>query len=177
MKAPPNRVLGYVASLHFHPANGGEKFQATELMELEAGKGIVGNPRYFARRNRSGQSSSRQVSLIGREQIVSHAATLGLKEISAGTIRSNIETTGVDLISLINAEVMVGEAVMEFYEARTGCGKMDAICNGLQSLTSGNRLGVLARVVRSGRIQVGDCISVINPEQDGLRKQLGHSPT
>lgn len=152
--------LGCVASLHLHPHEGGESLQTVTSIDVEQQKGIVGNPRHFARRSRNGEPSKRQVSLIEREQISEHAATLGLEKISPGTIRSNIETSGVNLVSLIGKEVQIGGAILFFYEARTGCAQMDAICNGLRELTKGNRLGVLAQVVRSGRIQVGDAIQI-----------------
>lgn len=156
--------LGRVASLHLHPRAGGETFQAVAALDVEKQKGIVGNPRYFARKSRDGGISKRQVSLIEREQISEHATTLGLETISPGTIRANIETSGVDLISLVGKEAQVGSAILFFYEARTGCAKMDAICIGLRELTNGNRLGVLAQVVRSGRIEVGDEISLVKEQ-------------
>jgi len=150
--------LGRVASLHLHPREGGEPFQAVAAIEVEKQKGIVGNPRYFERLSRSGDQSKRQVSLIEREQITEHATTLGLETISPGTVRSNIETTGVDLVSLIGQEVQIGEAILLFYEARTPCSKMDAICAGLRELMKENRQGVIAQVIRSGRIATGDAI-------------------
>ncbi|MEO6033885.1 MAG: MOSC domain-containing protein [Verrucomicrobiota bacterium] len=156
-----NGSSGRVASLHLHPREGGERFQTVEAIELETGKGIFGNPRYFARRTRSGDLSKRQVSLIEREQISEHAATLGLEKIGPGIIRSNIETHGIDLGTLIGQHVQVGEAILLFYEARTGCAKMDAICSGLRELTKDNRLGVLAQVVQGGRIQIGDQIGLV----------------
>jgi MOSC domain-containing protein YiiM len=153
--------LGRVASLHLHPRQGGDVLQTVAAIDVVEQKGIVGNPRKFGKLDRSGKPSKRQVSLIEREQISEHATTLGLETISPGTIRSNIETSGVNLVSLIGKEVEIGSAILFFYEARTGCAQMDAICTGLRELTKGNRLGVLAQVVRSGRIEVGDEISLV----------------
>ena len=152
---------GRVASLHLHPIERGARLQTGESIEVETGKGIVGNPRYFERRNADGELTKRQVSLMERELIDEHATTLGLETISPGEIRSNIETSGVNLISFIGRRVQIGEAILFVYEARTGCAKMDAICNGLRDLTDGNRLGVLAQVERSGRIRVGDEICLV----------------
>lgn len=131
------------------------------VVEVETGKGIVGNPRHFARRKENGELSKRQVSLIEREQIAEHAATLGLEKISPGTIRANIETTGINLISLVGQHVQIGKAILYFYEARTGCSQMDAICQGLRELSKGDRLGVLAQVIERGTIQVGDEIKLV----------------
>ncbi len=161
MKQSSALVPGHVASLHFHPKVSGAPFQNALLFDLEVEKGIVGNPRYFARRSRSGGFSKRQVSVIEREVIAEHAAILGLESLPPGTVRSNIETTGVDLISLLGKQVQIGTAVLFFYEARTPCSKMDAICPGLRELMNNDRQGVMAQVVQAGRIQVGDVIALV----------------
>ena len=151
---------GRIASLHLHPEKAGEPLVAVESMELVQAKGVSGEPRYFGRMSKStGQPSRRQVTLIEREQIAEHAVTLGLQSIAAGAVRSNIETTGIDLIALIGQEIQIGSAVLLLYAPRDPCEKMDAICQGLREQMMNNRQGVLAEVVRSGRIQVGDVIT------------------
>lgn len=152
---------GRVVSLHLHPKESGGLLQSVMVIEVETGKGIVGNPRHFARRKENGEFSKRQVSLIEREQIAEHAATLGLEKISPGTIRANIETTGINLVSLIGQHVQIGKTTLYLYEARTGCSQMDRICQGLRKLSEGNRLGVLAQVIERGTIQVGDEIKLV----------------
>lgn len=149
-----------VASLHLHPATSGAPFLPVTTFEVLKGKGIVGNGRFFERRSRSGGPSRREVSLIENEQIAEHAAAIGLN-ISPGAIRSNIQTNGVDLVALIGKQVRIGDAILFIYEARTGCWKMDIICDGLKKLTEGNRLGVLAKIIQSGRITIGDKIFVV----------------
>ncbi|MDB6024503.1 MAG: sulfurase [Verrucomicrobiales bacterium] len=147
---------GRVASLHLHSAEPGQKFQSVTMVEVIEGKGIVGNPRYFSRNSRSGGPSKRQVSLIEREQIAEHTTTLGLETLLPGTVRSNIETSGIDLIALVGKQVRIGEAILFFYEPRTPCAKMDAICIGLRALMDDGKQGVMAQVIRSGKIAVGD---------------------
>ena len=147
-----NKDIGKVASLHLHPSEGGEPFSSVEEFELIAGKGIKDNARYFSRPTR------RQVSLIEREQIAEHAATLGLPTIAPGAVRSNVETEGINLVELINQHIQIGEAVLLIYQARTPCHKMDALCPGLRREMENQRQGVLAQVVRSGKICVGDSI-------------------
>jgi MOSC domain-containing protein YiiM len=150
--------IGRVESLHLHPKVAGEALQAVGEVYAEAGKGLVGDARVFGRKNQKGEPSRRQVSLIAREEIARHAAVLGLTEIPPGKVRSNIETTGIDLVSLIGREMEVGQAVMLFYEARTPCWKMERIAPGLQARMSQGRQGVLAQVLRSGWIRAGDAI-------------------
>jgi len=148
--------FGKIASLHLHSVVSGEALNAVNEVQVVEGKGILGEPRFFGRNGRDGQPSKRQVSLIEREQLDAHAATFGLAEISPGTIRSNIETSGVELGALLDRRVRIGDAVLHIYEARTGCEKMDRICNGLREASGGGKLGVLAQVVKSGNIRVGD---------------------
>jgi MOSC domain-containing protein YiiM len=158
-------VSGKVASLHLHPQEPGAILTAVQCIDLVEGKGIQGNPRYFGRVSKSsGKPSRRQVSLIEREQIAEHAATLGLETIPPGAVRSNIETIGIDLISLIGCEVQIGDAVLLFYAPRDPCEKMDAICQGLREQMMSNRQGVLAEVVRGGRVQVGDAVVAVAPQ-------------
>lgn len=127
---------------------------------LVAGKGIEGEPRYFGKISRSsGKPSRRQVSLMEREQIAEHAVTLGLQSITPGRVRANIETEGIDLVQLMGKRVKIGEAILFFYEGRTPCHQMDAICNGLWALMENNRQGVMAEIVQSGTVRLRDTIS------------------
>jgi hypothetical protein len=148
---------GRVASLHLHPATPGAPLNTVEQIELVKSKGILGEPRYFGRVSReTSQPSKRQVSLIEQEQIAEHAATLELQSIPPGAVRSNIETVGINLVALVGSEIEIGEAVLFLYAPRDPCAKMDAICQGLRELMLNNRQGVMAQVVRSGKVRVGD---------------------
>lgn len=161
--SPANEMSGRVASLHLHSGDPGVPLVARDSIEVIAQQGIAGEPRYFGRVSRAtGQPSRRQVSLIEREQIAAHTATLGLHTIPPGAVRSNIETTGIDLVPLIGRRIQIGDAILALYEARTPCAKMDLVCNGLRSLMEDGRQGVLAEVTQSGRIRVNDTIRVLN---------------
>jgi MOSC domain-containing protein YiiM len=145
-----------------HPVTGGEPMRAVEEFEVVVEQGIAGNPRYFNRRSRgTGAPSRRQVSLIEREQIAEHATVLGLESIAPGAVRSNIETTGIQLVPLVGHEVAVGEAVLRIELPRDPCAKMDAICQGLRELMMNDRQGVLATVIKSGKVRIGDPVCVL----------------
>jgi MOSC domain-containing protein YiiM len=159
--APSPTPLGHVTSLHLHPAVSGAPLQSVEIVEVVVGKGISGDARYFGKLSRdTGQPTRRQVTLIEREQIAEHATALGLPVIAPGAVRSNIETTGINLIALLGKEVEIGEAVLCLYAPRDPCAKMDAICQGLRARMMDQRQGVLAEVVRSGAVRVGDTILI-----------------
>jgi MOSC domain-containing protein YiiM len=149
-------MLGQVASLHIHPPEAGGPLIEVPEFNLVAEKGIAENKRYFGRVNH-GKPAKRQVTLIERETIHQHAAALGTV-FNPGQVRSNIETTGIDLIALIGQQVQVGEAILLFVEPRTPCHKMDALAPGLRALMENGRQGVIARVVKDGRIRPGDLI-------------------
>ena len=161
-------MVGRVASLHLHPEEPDEPLRLVAAVEAVTGKGIVGDNRYFGRISRStGQPSRRQISLIAREQIAEHAAVLGLQSIEPGAVRANIETLDVDLMQLVGQRVAIGEAILYFYEPRQPCHKMDVLCSGLRALMEDGRQGVMAEVIRSGRIAVGDGIR-LEPVADNI---------
>jgi len=154
--------IGRVASLHLHPERPGGPVQNVDTVELVEAKGIQDDTRYFGRVSReTGKPARRQVTLMEREQISEHAEGLGLAAIEPGAVRSNVETTGIDLIALVGQEVAIGEAVLFLYAPRDPCEKMDAICKGLRERMLNNRQGVLAEVRRSGKVRIGDEIKPV----------------
>jgi len=154
-------IVGRVASLHLHPQEPGAVMQNVQEIEVIQSKGILDEPRYFGRKSSdAGQPGKRQITLMEREQIAEHATTLGLESIPPGAVRSNIETAGLDLVSLLGKQVEIGSAILLLYAPRDPCAKMDTICQGLRELMMGNRQGVLAQVIRSGKIQIGDRIKL-----------------
>jgi len=147
---------GRVTSLHLHPPEPGAPLVTVGSIEVVEQKGILGEPRYFGRLSSNGQPSRRQVSLIEREQIAEHAAALGLASIPPGAVRANVETTGVKLVPLAGRQIQIGQAILFITAPRDPCAKMDAIRHGLRKLMTHDRQGVLAQVVKSGVIRVGD---------------------
>jgi MOSC domain-containing protein YiiM len=157
-----NSPTGIIASLHLHPITPGEPFATIQEVEVVEGKGIPGDHRYFGRlSHKTGEPTRRQVSLIEREQIAEHAIALGLAAVPPGAVRSNIETTGIDLVSLLGRQIQIGEAILLIYAPRDPCEKMDAICQGLRERMMNNRQGVMAQVLRTGKLRVGDTIHPI----------------
>src|SRR3954468_14915932 len=162
IQLPTSTTRGTVASLHIHPRVAGELLIEVPEFNLVAEKGIAENKRYFGRVN-YGKPSKRQVTLIEREVIAQHAATLGA-DFDPGQVRSNIETTGIDLIALIGQQVQIGEAILLIIEPRTPCHKMDALAPGLRELMENKRQGVIARVIQNGRIRPGDIIELASTD-------------
>jgi len=160
MSSPtPISVLGRVVSIHLHPAVGGTPMVSVAEVEAVAQRGLAGDRRYHGRKSRStGLPTRRQVTLVGRETLAGHAQTLGIECIQPGHARSNLETEGIDLAAWVGKRLKVGAALLEVVECRTPCAKMDAVRPGLRLLMAAPGQGVLARVVESGAIRVGDAI-------------------
>lgn len=176
-----NRIA-QVVSLHLHPKNkggpiyGGSMTSVSE-MELVKDKGIRGNDRYFDRKTSKGEPSPRQVSLIDRSIIKYHEEQVGIGCLPAGAIRSNIETAQVNLndgkhedrtpaecpyTHLLHRQLKIGSvAIIELTLTRTPCWEMDVLSNGLQQSMKGDRQGVLAKVVQSGTVKIGDPVFLI----------------
>ncbi len=137
---------------------------AMDQIEVVAERGIAQDKRYFGRRAANGQPSKRQMTLIEREQIAEHAATLSCPVFAPGAVRSNIETEGMNLAPLKGQTIQIGNARLLVGEPRDPCEKMDRLMPGLRKLMEDDRQGVLAQVVASGTIRVGDEISVISEQ-------------
>jgi MOSC domain-containing protein YiiM len=150
-----------VASLHIHPATAGEAMISVAEIDLIAGQGILQDKRYFGRKSRNGEPTKRQLTLIAREQIGEHAATLGLPAIHEGLVRSNIETENIDLVPLAGRRVRIGTAVVLIGNPRDPCEKMDRIAAGLRELMNHGKQGVLAQVIESGKVRVRDEITLL----------------
>lgn len=99
-------------------------------------------------------ASARQVLIMDEE-------TLTAFGLSAGRVRENITTRGVELKTLpVGARVRAGSAVLEITQPCTPCEFIDDIRPGLREKMEGQR-GMLARVVETGELRVGDAIEVM----------------
>jgi len=93
--------------------------------------------------------SSRQVLLMAEE----NCRRFG---VAVGELRENVTVRGIDLQSLPSGtRLALGEAVVEISGDCAPCGFVDTVRPGLQQRIAGNR-GMLARVVRTGWVAVGD---------------------
>jgi MOSC domain-containing protein YiiM len=103
-------------------------------------------------------ASKRQVLVADRE-------ALDAVGVTPGTIKENITVEGLDAMSLaIGSRLRLGEsAIIEMTSICEPCFRMDEIREGLRLELVGRR-GMLATVVASGAISVGDRITVEQQE-------------
>lgn len=147
MMAQPFRP-GRVAWIGLRPARR-EPFMAVDLAELVQGRGLVGD-RYSRR------DGGRQVTLIQAEDLAAIASYLGRDTVLPDDLRRNIVTTGVNLLALKGRRFRIGDAVLEYSSECHPCSRMEESFDpGGYNAVRGHG-GITARVITSGRIQLGD---------------------
>jgi MOSC domain-containing protein YiiM len=132
-----------------------------DAFELVEGKGIVGS-RFYGKK--------RQVTILATETIQHYTEQLQTT-ILPGILRSNIEVTGIDLMSPLlerfgedydskkvkaemyaaNIQLQIGTAVVRYYQLREPCWEMDVIAPGLQNLMWGRDALVGERLIPGSR--------------------------
>jgi len=119
----------------------------TESVQVIADRGIADDVNARA-------GSARQVLLMDEE-------TLALFGLTAGRVRENITTRGIDLKSLQRGtRLRIGAAIFEITIPCAPCEFIDEIQPGLRDKMAGQR-GMLARVIESGEIKIGDVVQVM----------------
>ncbi|HLC02709.1 MAG TPA: MOSC domain-containing protein [Anaerolineales bacterium] len=100
--------------------------------------------------------SNRQVLLMESE-------VLGTYGLLPGSVRENITTRGIKLSGIeVGTRLQLGETHLEITGDCTPCSFLDSLRPGLQDQIAGER-GLLARVITSGTIRVGDSVNVVEP--------------
>jgi MOSC domain-containing protein YiiM len=138
--------MATVAGLFVSPARGSGVSTALERARAVAGHGFEGcahaNP------------PKREVLFVSAE----HLDSVGVEP---GAIRENVTVTGTDVQSWpVGQRVRAGDAVFEITMVCDPCQKMDALRQGLRDELDGRR-GMLARVVESGEVAVGDELELL----------------
>ena len=103
----------------------------------------------------------RQISLLAYESIKCFESVLG-REIMVGEFAENITTVGLDLLSLkIGQKIQVGEVIMELTQIGKEChGTGCAIFTEVGKCVMPKE-GIFCRVIKGGKIFVGDEIVIL----------------
>lgn len=154
--------MGEVVSIVYSPKDGRKqpKDHYTRLplndAMLVAGYGIDGD--------RKGGSPHRQLNIMAAETL-DGLQTEGFKT-NPGEMGEQIVISGLPLDSMEAGEkLQIGDsALVEIIKPRTGCDRFEHI-QGHSPQEAVGRLGMIARVLRDGRIRVGDRVQVITEER------------
>ncbi len=102
-----------------------------------------------------GSRGRRQVLIMDRE-------TLKEFDLADGVIKENITIEGLRIDQLEDDKsIQIGNAELKISEDCAPCSRMDEIKPGLQNALLGRR-GKLAQVVKSGRVELGDEITILS---------------
>lgn len=144
----------------FIASRAGEAMQKVEVVAAVADQGLVGD-RYFNGSGRWSSTGPCQVTLIEGETLDQVGAE-GRVQAHQGRHRRNLVTRGIRLQELVGRRFEVGEAVLEYDRPRPPCGYLESLTQpGMVAALQGERAGICSRVVRSGRVRVGDIVRVI----------------
>jgi MOSC domain-containing protein YiiM len=135
-----------VAGLFVSPARGSGVSTALERARAVAGHGFEGCAHANPPRREVLFASTDHLDAVGVEP---------------GAIRENVTVAGADVQSWpVGQRMRVGEAVFEITMVCDPCHKMDELRAGLRAELDGRR-GMLARVVESGEVAVGDELEIL----------------
>lgn len=124
---------------------------------LREGHGIEGD-------KKAGHNPDRQLNIMSFETLEG-LATEGFRT-TPGEMGEQIVVSGLDINGLeAGTQVQFGnEAVIEIVKPRTGCEWFELV-QGKSPKVAAGRMGMMAKVVKSGAIKVGDSIKVLETVQ------------
>src|SRR3954471_3313369 len=135
-------VIGVFTS----PARKSGRSERHDRRQAIAGVGVDGRPPQ--------NPPKREVLFVSREHLDS-------VDVEPGAVRENLTVEGDDVEKWpIGQQVRVGEALFEITMVCDPCHRMDELRQGLRAELQGKR-GMLARVVESGEIAVGDTVELV----------------
>ena len=138
-----------------------ESLQAVSTVKACAGLGLEGDHRMSKT-----PGSGRQVTLISEEFIAQIERFTGLTSIEPAILRRNLVVSGINLNALRRQRFRVGEAVFEATQLCHPCARMEeALGKGGVAAMLGHG-GLCAKIIEGGAIQVGDAITVVEPNHE-----------
>lgn len=146
-------VEGIVRCMAYRPTDG-DPMVEIESCNLIPGRGIDTENR---------PAGQREVTLISARSWRDVCSELG-QELPWHTRRANFLVEGIDLGSLVGAEITMGPVRIHIHGESKPCRVMDQQCPGLRhALKPDHRGGVFGQVLNGGRVRIGDSITLTNP--------------
>ena len=135
---------------------GGEAMQPVTEVTALARCGLEGD-RYCRRTGYWTNVDECEATFIQSEHLDEIARAAGINTRN-GEHRRNIVTRGIQLESLRGRRFQIGEAVLEYDRPRPPCSYIEGLTEPGMTRALMGRGGICARVVRSGKMCVGDAI-------------------
>ena len=153
---------GVVAWIGTRPARREALIERAEVTAIAA-LGLEGDRYARAERRTPGK---RQVSLIQAEHLDAVASIMGRSSVAPAEVRRNIVVRGINLLALKGSRFAIGDAVLEYTGLCAPCSRMEEVLGaGGYSAMRGHG-GIVARVLHSGTIRLGDGVVAIANELD-----------
>jgi len=154
---PPPHIQGRVEAI---VVRGAPRDRARRVDETTALAGIGLADDRLGQRGEA-ELSTRQVTLIQQEHLPLIAAFARAGPIDPVDLRRNLVVSGINLLSLKNARLRVGEALVEIVGPCAPCSRMEEVIGPGGYAAMRGHGGMTARILEGGAIRVGD---VVKPE-------------
>ena len=141
----------------------GAALQSNTSVQLQAGKGIVGDRYYSAQGTFSKALEDDldfEITLIEQEQIEAFNQKTGL-DYSAADFRRNVVTSGIDLNQLEGKEFTVGAIRLKGIRLCEPCAYLSGLLGPEVMQHMVNKAGLRAQILIDGKIQVSDKVNPI----------------
>ncbi|MBU1823166.1 MAG: MOSC domain-containing protein [Bacteroidetes bacterium] len=145
---------GSVAWIGLRPASR-QPMQEVEESYAHIGTGLDGD------RYKGKPESKRQVTLIQAEHLAAVGSFLGKGIVDPLLTRRNIVVQGLNLLALKDKHFRIGEAELEYTGECHPCSRMEENLGHGGYNAMRQHGGITARVVKEGRIRVGDSVEVL----------------
>ena len=142
--------MAEVTGIHIAAETWPEPVHAVDSDEAVAGRGLVGDRKFGAKR---------QITIVSTEELDEVATTWG-NEIPAGATRRQITITGTRLNREHGATVRLGEVVVSVHGDCSPCEEMEeSVGPGARAALVG-LAGVTGTIITGGTIRLGDEVEV-----------------
>jgi MOSC domain-containing protein YiiM len=137
-----------------------------ETLEAVADSGLRGD-RYFLGTGHYAPYDVCQVTLVSASSLTHVREEFDI-DLSDGRHRRNLVVDGIDVVDLLDTRFRIGEAVFEGTRRRPPCAHVEQVADeeGVARALREERGGICADVTASGRLAVGDDLTVVERLDD-----------
>ena len=143
----------------------GAPMRALEEVEALVGAGLAGD-RYAAGQGHWRRTDGCEVTLVTAEDMDRASRRSGIP-FDAGEHRRNLVVRGIALAAFRRRRVRIGEVLLEFHRLRPPCGYLDRVYRPGAGKALGKGAGIGLRVLRGGRMRLGDTVEVLEADEGG----------
>ncbi|MFG6488028.1 MOSC domain-containing protein [Roseateles sp. BYS78W] len=154
---PPAHIQGRVEAI---VVRGTPRDRARLIDETTALAGIGLADDRLGKRGEA-ELSTRQVTLIQLEHLPLIAAFARSGPIDPVDLRRNLVVSGINLLSLKNAQLRVGDALIQIVGPCAPCSRMEEVIGPGGYAAMRGHGGMTARVLEGGVIRVGSAVGVV----------------